>query len=390
MLTIFLIVFYIFFPVLVIYLAQRYPIVKKIGVVVICYVVGLIVGNAFKLPEDFNQYQDGLNAATILLAIPLLLFSLDVKSWMKMAGKTFLSLALGLVSVIITIFIGFYLFKDMIPESWKIAGMLVGVYSGGTPNLAAIRMALDVDPDIYIVTHTYDLAVGALVLLFMITVAQRFFLTFMRPYKPLDKDKMTSVTEAYEEEYESYKGIFSKKVFLKLLLAIGMAGLIIAAGYGLSKLFTYIVPVKEKGSIEMTIIILSITTLGIVASLFPAINRIKKSFHTGMYLILVFCVVVASMADIRSFSLESWPILVYIVIAVPGALLLHALLSKIFNVDVDNFMVISTGLSMSPPFVPVVAGALKNREIIIPGLVVGIIGYAIGNYLGVLVALILK
>ncbi len=96
------------------------------------------------------------------------------------------------------------------------------------------------------------------------------------------------------------------------------------------------------------------------------------------------------MADIRSFNLESWPILVYIVIAVPGALMLHALLSKIFNVDVDNFLVISTALSMSPPFVPVVAGALKNREIIIPGLVVGIIGYALGNYLGVLIGLILK
>ncbi|MBL7112195.1 MAG: DUF819 family protein [Bacteroidales bacterium] len=378
------------FPVLVIYLAQRYPIVKKIGVVVICYVVGLIFGNAFRLPGNFEQYQEGLNAATILLAIPLLLFSLDVKSWMKMAGKTFLSLALGLISVIITIFIGFFLFRDMIPESWKVCGMLVGCYSGGTPNLAAIRMALDVDPDVYIVTHTYDLVVGALVLLFMITVAQRFFLTFMRPYQPLDKDKMNSATESYEDDYESYKGLFSRAVFPRLLLAIGMAVVIIVIGFGLSKLITFIVPVKEKETIEMTIIILSITTLGIIASLIPAINRIKKSFQSGMYLILIFCVVVASMADIRSFNLESWPILVFIVIAVPGALLLHALLSKIFNVDVDNFMVISTALSMSPPFVPVVAGALKNKEIIIPGLVVGIIGYAIGNYLGVLIALILK
>ena len=114
------------------------------------------------------------------------------------------------------------------------------------------------------------------------------------------------------------------------------------------------------------------------------------SFPVGMYFILIFCLVFSSMTDIRNFSIESWPILVYIIIAVPGALLLHALLSKIFKVDVDNFMVISTSLSMSPPLVPVVAGALKNKEIIIPGLVVGIIGYAIGNYLGVLIAWILK
>jgi uncharacterized membrane protein len=30
-----------------------------------------------------------------------------------------------------------------------------------------------------------------------------------------------------------------------------------------------------------------------------------------------------------------------------------------------------------------VAGALKNKEIIITGLTVGIIGYAIGNYIGI-------
>jgi len=37
-----------------------------------------------------------------------------------------------------------------------------------------------------------------------------------------------------------------------------------------------------------------------------------------------------------------------------------------------------------------VAGALKNKEIIVSGLTVGIIGYAIGNYIGVLLAFFLK
>jgi len=390
MVTVVLISFFILFPASVILLSQRFPVIKKIGVVVVCYVVGIVIGNVIKIPESFTAYQEGISAGAILLALPLLLFPLDIRSWRKMAGKTFLSLVLGLISVIIAVFIGFYFLGDMIPNSWKIGGMLIGVYSGGTPNLAAIGIALDVDPDILVLTNAYDLAVGALVLFFMITVAQRFFLTFMRPYKPIDRDKIESRTDTYEEDFESYKGIFSKAIFWKLLAVIGLAVLIIGIGFGLSQLIIYIFKVEDTGTIQMTVIILSITTLGIVASLIPRINKIKKSFPAGMYLILVFCVVFSSMTDIRNFSFESWPILVYIVIAVPGALLLHALLSKIFNVDVDNFMVISIGLSMSPPLVPVVAGALKNKEIIIPGLVVGIIGYAIGNYLGILVALILK
>ncbi len=388
--VILIILFYLLFPVLVIYLSNRYKIVRKIGPVIICYVTGLLVGNIGILPEDISKYQDILNTIVIPMAIPLLLFSLDVKSWMKMAGKTFLSLILGLVSVLIMVFLSFFLFRDKIPELWKVGGMLVGVYSGGTPNLAAIKLALDVDPDIYILTHTYDLVIGVFVLFFLITIAQKTFLLFMRPYKASDLDQMKSSTEAYKDEFENYDGIFTRRIFFPLLKALGLVVIIIGVSFLISKVTPHYGLMKDTGTMEMTIIILGITTLGIIASLSPDINKIEKTFHAGMYFILIFCVVVSSMADIRNFSFSSWPIFVCILLSVVGALIVHGILSWIFDVDVDNFLIISTALSMSPPFVPVVAGALKNRFIIIPGLVIGIIGYAIGNYLGVLVALLLK
>ena len=384
------ILFYFLFPVLVIYLSPRVLLIRKAGPVVVCYAVGLLIGNSGILPKGMYHYQDLLTNITIPLAIPLLLFSLDVKSMIKMAGKTFLSLALGLVSTIVMIMAGYLLLSGRIQECWKVAGMLTGVYSGGTPNLAAMKIALNIDPDTYILTHSYDVVVGAVVLLFMFSYAQRFFLTFMKPYTLPDKDTKVLTNGNYNEDYESYKGIFEWKTLRYLLEACIVAAGIIGISAGIAYLMEFIVIPKDPQMFEMTSIILLITTLGIAASLFKRVNRIKKSFQAGMYLILVFCVVVASMADIRSFTFTSWPILVYILIAVPGSLLLHAILSKIFNVDVDNFLIVSTALSMSPPFVPVVAGALKNKDIIIPGLVVGIIGYAIGNYLGIMIAFILR
>ena len=68
----------------------------------------------------------------------------------------------------------------------------------------------------------------------------------------------------------------------------------------------------------------------------------------------------------------------------------HVILSKIFKVDADTTIIVTTALTMSPPFVPVVAQALKNRYVIISGLIIGIIGYAIGNYLGVFLAYYIK
>lgn len=76
--------------------------------------------------------------------------------------------------------------------------------------------------------------------------------------------------------------------------------------------------------------------------------------------------------------------------AVFGTLFLHVLFSKLFHIDADTVIITSTALICSPPFVPVVAGALKNREVIVSGLTVGIIGYAIGNYLGYFIVQILR
>ncbi|MBS4059644.1 MAG: DUF819 family protein, partial [Bacteroidetes bacterium] len=72
------------------------------------------------------------------------------------------------------------------------------------------------------------------------------------------------------------------------------------------------------------------------------------------------------------------------------SLFMHVLLSKIFKIDADTVMITSTAMICSPPFVPVVAGAIKNKEVILPGITIGIIGYAIGNYLGFLIANLLK
>jgi len=136
--------------------------------------------------------------------------------------------------------------------------------------------------------------------------------------------------------------------------------------------------------------ILSITSLGIGLALIPKINKIPKTFHVGMYFILIFSLVVASMGDLTSIGNISADIFLYVVFVVFGITILTFIFSAIFKIDVDTTIVTMTSLIFSPPFVPVVAAKLKNKEIIISGLTVGIIGYAIGNYLGILMAYVLK
>ncbi len=283
-------------------------------------------------------------------------------------------------------FLGFFILRSHIPEAWKIAGLLIGVYTGGTPNLAAIARGLNVDNDMYILTHTVDLALGAIVLLFLITIAQRFFLLYMKPYKS-NGDYNAKEGEVMVSEFESYSGFFKKKNIPSLLKAMAFSLLVFAAGYGVTFLF--------KGDAKDTAAILTVTTLGLILSMLPAVNSNRKSFQLGMYFIYCFCVIVASKANLSDiFNPDSWELLMYMAIyvfmAMFGSLLIHSLLSWIFGINTDDFIMTSTALSNSPPFVPVVAAALKNKEVMIPGMIIGVIGYAIGNYLGVFVAYLLK
>jgi len=380
-----IIAFYFLFPAYLLFYSTRFAIINKIGVVVICYAGGLVVGNMNIIPESISGIQDSLVGVSILLGIPLVLFSENIVKWAKMAKTTFISLLLGVASVVILVFIGYFIFRDVIPNIWKVSGMMIGVYTGGTPNLAAIARSLNVEDELYIMTHTAELVIGAVVLLFLITGAKPFFGLWLRPYKAQDDtSKQADINVA---DFESYDGFFKKDNFLPVLKAFGIALTIFGIGYGLTFVF--------KGEVKDTVAVLTVTTLGIAASLIPSVNRIKSSFQLGMYFIYVFCVIVASKADIISlFSTDNigmlTNLLLYIALVIFGSLLLHALLSWVFRINVDDYIITSTALSNSPPFVPVVAAAIRNKAVVVPGMIIGVIGYAIGNYLGVAIAYLLK
>ena len=131
-------------------------------------------------------------------------------------------------------------------------------------------------------------------------------------------------------------------------------------------------------------VILTITTLGVAASFFPKIRQIKKTFQLGMYFITAFSLVIASRCDLSVFfNVKYLNLLYFVTFAYFGSLLLHLILSWIFRVDADDYLITTTGFIYSPLFVPMVAAALKNKDVILTGLATGIIGWIIGNYIGV-------
>ncbi len=234
--------------------------------------------------------------------------------------------------------------------------------------------------------QTADVIFSSLYIFFLVTIAQRVFLLVLPPFKKT----AVAAQEITGGEFTDYTGIFSKAKLFPLIAAFFLSILIFAVSAGimyglppvLSRISSNFDPEKYK-LFEIAIIVLSITTLGILASLVPKVRNIDKTFQLGMYIILVFCTAVGSLANLTKLFTMAPEIMVFVAICVFATLILQVILSIPFKIDADTTIIVSTSAICSPPFVPVVAGALKNKEIVFSGVTTGIIGYAIGNYLGI-------
>jgi uncharacterized membrane protein len=382
MAAVILVLFFLLSPLLILRLCHQYSLLSKIGAVVIAYVIGFVIGNLGLLPviEGHAKVQELLTTLTIPIAIPLLLFSMDIKKWTQIAGKTMLSLAFALVAVIIAVVAGFFIFRNQgIQSLWDVSGMMVGLYTGSTPNLASIQAALGADETTYMIIVTYDLVIGAFHLLFVMTIAQRLVLMFLPAYSYIDRASGNAGSEAGEDPYW---GLMKKKTVIPLMKSFGIAVLI----FGIGGAASLLVP----ASTQMAVVILIITTLGIAASLIPAVKKLDKSFELGMYLILIFCMVIASRANLANIDFVAMKIAAYVALVVFGSMMIQAFLSWIFRIDADTYIITSTAMITNPAVVLAVAGSLRNREIIFSGLSVSIIGLAVGNYLGIFLAWFLE
>jgi uncharacterized membrane protein len=328
-----------------------------------------------------KQLIEGIASITILLGLPMLMYSLDLTSWFKTAGKSILCLFLGFIAITIITILGFYLFRGHMKEPAKISGMLIALYTGGTPNLATMKTALNVDDSTFVIINTYDIAVGMVYFTFIITLAQAFFNLFMKPYKSIVTNIRNEVQEL-ENDMEFKNEIWVRKYFKPILVSFGLS-------VGIALISVYFGQFFAP-DIQMQAIILIITSLAIIASLNVKVRKLKKTFSSGMFLVLIFCFAMGSLADLRSFTLESIYILYDIALIIFGTLALHAILSWIFGIDTDTFIMVSIGLIFSPPYVPAVAAALHNKNVMLAGIVSGLLSYAAGNYMGVAIAYMLK
>ena len=378
---------YIVFPILIIEAFKRWTIVQKIGTVVLAYAVGIIASLCgvfeFATPEvtaSFSKLQSTIMNVAVPLAIPLMLFNCDFKLWTKSLPKTAWALTTGIVAVIIASLSGYFIFRNHVPEIAKVTGMMAGIYTGGTMNFNALGAALNVDRSVMAIVLAFQMVITTPYIFFLLGGGYKIFRKLL-PYKDITHKGRMDEETIETNDVENYRGMFEKKNFIGMMKGLGLSIIFLAVGAGLALLIT--------GTLNELVVILTITTLSIIASFFKKVRELPKTFELGMFFILIFSVIVASMFDIHSVNGGSLYIGGFVLWIIGISVGLHLLLCRIAKVSGDLFCVCQVGLLCSPPFVPPIAGAMKNKKVLISGIVVGLVGYAIGTYLGALLAWVL-
>jgi len=384
--TITAVLIYLLFPVIIILLFQKFVIVQKIGTVLIAYLVGIVMALSGLFPSpsesvEMRTLQDWFMNITVPLAIPLMLFNCNFKLWTKSLPKTFTALICGLIAIVISVIISYLMFKSSkIQDLPDLSALMVGIYTGGTMNFAAIGKALNIDPNLLITSLTFEMLITFPFIVFLIAGGFRIFRKLL-PYS----DKSITIEINGEDlengSFESYKGMFKKNTFSKTLIGLGLSFLFMVIGAGLSLLIT--------GKLNELVVILTITTLGILASFNQKVRELPKTFELGMFFILIFSIVVASQFNIQAINNEVFNVFWFVLVVLCLSIFVHFLLCKLFKVSGDLFTVAIVGMLCSPPFIPPIVGAMKNKKVLISGIVIGLIGYAVGTYLGVLMSVIL-
>ena len=384
---------YLGVPALLMFMQARWSWVQKAGAILLAYAVGIVLSlTGVSQSADAETAQRLANLKTLLqnvcvpLGIPLLLFSSDFKQWRWRWKQVAVAFAVGIVAVMAAVTASYYLFRGQgIPDLEKAAGLMVGFYTGGTPNVASLKMALQPSAETFLLVNSFEIVITFVLLAFLLFGGYKLvrrWLPYAQPSVAVtaapDNPQETAVVRravARAGKVEDYRFMFRGPMLKGWLCALGLAVLIAAVAVAFSFLF----PVDYR----VVAIVLGITTLSIAASFSERVRRLPKSFELGMYFILVFSVVIASDFNVNHLGTVADKLFYFIATVLGLSIALHFLLAKLCRVEADTFTISMTALIFSPPFVPTVAGAMKNRDCMLTGIVVGLLGYALGNYLGI-------
>jgi len=347
---------------------HKIPFSSFFSPIVLCYAAGILLSIINK--ERVNLFFNVaiyISQFSILMAIPLLLYGSSSIKRLSGYKRLGLSFFFASVSSAISCFTVAWWFQNDHSSFAQIGAMLTGLYIGGTPNMQAIGYALKGDPKLTVQLTAADALIGGSYLVLLTSIVPVLTSYVLPRFKEtFTYDEQISIpTPTKMERWDYLILVFFTLGWLSMLLGL---------------LYTF------KQIDNTAIILFFITGISIILSFLKFIDkRSASSFKLGEYLLLVFALSLSIQGKWSDITRGSNLLFIITAASMYGSIGIHLILSKLFRIDRDTFLISSTAAIYGPPFVTQIASVIKNKYLLMPGILAGLLGYAIGNYIGLAV-----
>ncbi len=375
-----------------IYLEQKYKWASKISGAIIALVGAMILANLNIIPTASPVY-DAVWTYVIPLAIPLLLFQSNILKIWNESGRLLFIFLIGAVGTVAGAVAGFFILKDVIPGLDEIAGMMTGSYIGGSVNLAALSARFETPGDIVSATVVADNFMMALYFLILIMIPTISF--FRKRFKSPHIDQVEKIGSAGGENLAKnyWKG---KEISLQDIgLAVGSAFVLVAVSFKLAELFDKWIPSGEDAEFYQILLngilgdnYLMLTTITMLAvTIFSRyFEKIKGAQEIGTYLIYIFFVVIGVPASLPILIQNAPLLFVLVFIMVVINMMVSFVFGKLFKFNLEEIILASNANIGGPTTAAAMAISKGWTKLVGPILIVGTLGYIIGNYAGAALA----
>ncbi|MEB8073378.1 DUF819 domain-containing protein [Mammaliicoccus sciuri] len=365
-----------------IFLEQRYQFAAKLTGAIIALVGAMILSNLNIIPIESPVY-DQVWEYVIPLAIPLLLFRSNIfKIWKESRRLLFIFL-ISSVGTVVGVAAGFLLLHQFIPELDKIGAMMTGSYIGGGINFAALSTKFQTPGELVSATVVADNSVMAFYFIVLITLPNITFIKkyFKRLYNSNDVAN-SNQAEAYWKRNE---------ISLKdIAYSISIAFVLVAISFKISELVNEYIP-KNNHFMEILVsiigdqfLLLTTFTLVTVALFSKFFENLNASDELGTFLIYIFFVVIGVPASIPIIIKTAPLLFIFVAVILIFNLSITLFFGKLFKFNIEEMLLASNANAGGPTTAAALAISKGWQGLVGPILIIGTLGYVIGNYVGTL------
>lgn len=368
-LAVFLVIAIVVF--LSVWLEGRVRAVRAVGSVLTAIVLGALLSNTGVLPARSAAY-DVLGGIVVSLGIALVLLSVDVRTVIRAGPAMLIAFGLGAVGTVLGAVTGGIFLREAVgPETWKLSGQYTGTYIGGGVNMVAVGRGVETSAELFSAAVAADNVATALWMaacLVMPVLLTRFWPPVTAGAAEPD-GSATAASSASAAFTSTGRAVSLQDAAALVVLAFGVL-------WASERLAQWI-PAPA---------VLWLTTLALLLAQFPRVRRLAGGAMLGNYALHLFLAGLGAQSIVREI-LRVGPAVFWfslVVIGVHGVVLFGA--GRLLRVDLPTLTVASQANVGGPASAMALATAKGYADRVLPGVAVGLLGYAVGNYAGFVVA----